>query len=89
MRSQNENGQIITLPIYNIFIVLPNEGGGTITSVGLKVENVEDHEDMEYNSAIDAVESLILAHAIAGVEVDSPEYIEGLETTLDAICNLQ
>jgi len=37
----------------------------------------------KFNYAYDAVESMILAHAIAGVNVATPAYIEGIESTLD------
>ena len=40
-----------------------------------------------YNNMIDAIESLILAHAIAGVDIESSSYLEGIETTIDAIGN--
>lgn len=42
-------------------------------------------EDVAYNSAIDGLESLILAHHCEGIEVDSPIYIKGIETAIDAI----
>ena len=35
----------------------------------------------------DAIESLILAHACAGIDVTSPAYLEGVNTALDAISN--
>jgi len=41
----------------------------------------------KYNNMIDAIESLILAHAIAGVDIESSSYLEGIETTIDAIGN--
>lgn len=37
--------------------------------------------------AVDYIESLILAHACAGVDVQSPAYIEGITTALEAIDN--
>lgn len=36
---------------------------------------------------LEAIESLILAHACAGVDVESPAYIEGINTALEAIDN--
>ena len=36
---------------------------------------------------VDFIESLILAHACAGVDVEAPAYITGLETALEAIDN--
>ena len=56
---------------------------GTITS-DLK-EPVRSAADRLYNAAIDGLESLILAHACAGINVGSPAYVEGIETAVDAI----
>lgn len=36
---------------------------------------------------LEALESLILAHACAGVDVESAAYIEGINTALEAIDN--
>jgi len=41
----------------------------------------------QFNAAIDGLESLILAHACAGVDVESPAYIEGVETAVEGIAN--
>lgn len=41
----------------------------------------------KYNAAVDALESLVLGHACAGVKVDDPKYVKGLETALDAFSN--
>lgn len=38
-----------------------------------------------YDSQIDALETLILSHAIAGVDIESDEYIMGISTTLETI----
>lgn len=40
-----------------------------------------------WNSKCDAVECLILSHACAGVNVGSPEYVEGLETAIETMSN--
>lgn len=47
------------------------------------------HEDnpvyrLQYNGAIDGITSLILAHACAGINVESPAYLEGIETAIQA-----
>lgn len=57
---------------------------GTITS-NLKRDTTA--EEAEYIAAIDGLESLILAHACAGIDVTTPAYIEGIETTVEAIAN--
>jgi hypothetical protein len=41
----------------------------------------------QFNAAIDGLEAMILAHACAGVDVESPAYIEGIETVVEAIVN--
>ena len=41
----------------------------------------------QYNTAIDAIESIILAHAVAGLDVEASEYLEGLNSALDKIAN--
>ena len=50
------------------------------------VEGDQAREDrLRYETAIEAVESLILAHACAGIGVDAHAYVEGIETAVDAI----
>lgn len=81
----------IRLPCFDITIRLDRKntakapGAGTLTS-NLKVPD-NTAGDREYNAAIDSLESLILAHACAGVDVESPAYVEGIETAVDAITN--
>jgi len=40
-----------------------------------------------HNAMIDAIESMILAHACTGIDVESEPYVSGIETVLDAIEN--
>jgi hypothetical protein len=81
----------IRLPCYGITIRLDlkntadSPGAGTIAS-DLK-EPGKSAGDRCYNAAVDGLESLILAHACAGVDVESPAYIEGIETAVEAIFN--
>ena len=44
-------------------------------------------QDEDEDPALDAVEWLVLAHACAGVDVESDAYLEGLNTTLEGIDN--
>lgn len=46
-----------------------------------------DEEDVAGVTAGDALESMILAHAVAGIDVASPAYVEGIETAVEAIAN--
>ena len=60
-------------------------GAGTIAS---DLRNPgKNAANRQYNAAVDGLESLILAHACAGVDVESPAYVEGIETAVDAIAN--
>jgi hypothetical protein len=74
----------LELPCYGIVVTIAKDGGGSVTS------DLHDSEDTWYpcyDPAINALESLILAHACAGIPVDSPAYVEGIETAVDAILN--
>ena len=59
----------------------PKDGN---TEFDIEDENAEI--DM-FNSAIDGLESLILAHACAGVDVETAEYVAGVETAIQSIGN--
>jgi hypothetical protein len=67
------------LGVYGIVIV-----DGTITS-DLKVGDIPGHE--EFDAAMDGIESIILAHHEAGIDVSSPAYLEGIETAVQACAN--
>jgi hypothetical protein len=71
----------ITLPCFGIVIeVIDN--AGTIAS-----DFKADGDNPELTAAMDAIESLILAHACAGVDVASPAYVEGIETAVETCWN--
>jgi len=69
------------LPCFEITVVV-QDGGGCVTSALHEV-----NAPSEYEAGIDAIESLILAHACAGVDVASGAYIEGVETAVNAVAN--
>jgi hypothetical protein len=58
--------------------------GGTIRS-DLKEEGQPNN--WPFNAAMDALESIVLGHACAGVDVESYAYIEGIEIAVDSIAN--
>lgn len=68
-----------------MFITL-NENQGTIRSSFLEDS---DNLDPELKNMLDAIESLVLAHACAGIDVQSIPYLQGLETSVEAIFNRQ
>jgi hypothetical protein len=73
----------IELPIYGITLELNGDGGGSISS---DLNDEVDGEN-EWEASVDALESLILAHACAGIDVTAPAYIEGIQTAVEAITN--
>jgi hypothetical protein len=81
----------IRLPCHGITIRLrrnnsPDRPGSGSISSNLKGPS-QTAADRLYNAAIDGLESLILAHACAGIDVESPAYLEGIETAADALAN--
>jgi hypothetical protein len=46
-----------------------------------------DKDDEGFNAAIDAVESMVLGHACAGIDVTDPRYVEGIRTCVEACAN--
>ena len=76
--------KIIKLPCHEITIYI-SDGKGDIQS-DLKGDPwARCIENESYMAAIDGITSIILAHAIAGVDVESPTYIEGIETAVETI----
>lgn len=78
----------LELGIYGIVISYNSEedkGGCAITSE--MKELPETKENKEYNAAVDGIESMILAHFSAGIEVWSTAYLEGIEAANNAIGN--
>lgn len=47
----------------------------------------EPNESPEAKMCFDTLESLILAHFVAGVDVATPAYLEGIETAVEAVTN--
>jgi len=74
----------IRLPIYDIVITLEEDRGSLRSSLN---EDAEPGDDPELTAAFDAIESLVLAHAVAGVNVEDPKYLEGLEVAIEACGN--
>lgn len=72
--------EAIVLDAFGIQITLTEDGGGAITST------LKEGDD-RYDHVIDGIESMILAHAIAGIDVNSPAYLEGIETAVLSAAN--
>lgn len=73
-----------------ITLQLDGEDGGAVRSTLQITERDADFEAeyrQDYNSAIDGLESLVLAHACAGVDVQDARYVAGIGAALEAISN--
>ena len=88
----------IELPCYGIVIELGPEdperpgayqGGNLVNGLPREEPDSDDDEEdpAEYNAAMDGIESLILANAIAGVAVSSLAYVDGIESAVHACAN--
>jgi hypothetical protein len=74
--------KIIKTGVFGIEVTLVGDGSGKIVS---DLRDESDCSNAAYSSAVDALESLILAHACAGVDIAAPAYLEGVEVAVEAI----
>ncbi len=58
--------------------------GSTAGGGGSGNTETEVASRLAYNGAVDGIMSMILAHAISGIDVETPAYLEGIETALQA-----
>jgi hypothetical protein len=82
-------GRIINLNVGNLepcTIALTGDGGGAI-SHNWDIKNVLDEGDNVFNGAVDGIVSMILSHAIAGVDVESEAYRSGVFSALEQCGN--
>ena len=78
--------RVYNLPCYGITVRVDEYGCGSIEST-IRENLMCDIQDVEGQAAADAVESLILAHACAGVDIEARSYVIGLEVSMEAIAN--
>jgi len=71
---------------FGIVVTIGDDGFSTVCSnLHEEPDCPEDEEACEiYNCRMDAIESMVLAHAHAGIDIESKEYIEGIETAVNA-----
>jgi len=80
-----DKGRTIKLPCFDIVVELDGEGYGQITSCLHEDIPIMTEEDKEFHAAMDAIESIVMAHAVAGIDIEIPAYLEGIETAVNAI----
>lgn len=78
----------IELSAYHIILEVsePNQDGGRSGKI-VHSELMDGEEPPELKAALDALESMVLAHACEGIDVTTPAYICGFETAVDACLN--
>lgn len=72
----------------NIFVHYDEEGNYTSARQTGGQSTVEEDSTDPYDIAIATLEATALAHACAGIDVEDPKYIEGMQTLYDKIANL-
>lgn len=82
----------IKLPCFGIIVNLTGDGGGSISSD--LHEDPDEKSDYDgqckvdaYNTAIDGLESLILACACSGIDIESSAFLEAIESAVQGIAN--
>ena len=76
---------------YGIVIEVGDNKFGKLVESNLKEQLIDEKEEVsireQSEAQADALESLILGHACAGIDISSEAYVEGLDTCLEAIAN--
>jgi hypothetical protein len=80
--------RVIKLPCFGIKVTLAQKGGAITSDLHEELDEAEITPESEnYEAAIDGIESMILAHACAGVDIESPAYVEGIEAAIQEAGN--
>ena len=75
-------GRLIKLAIHNMEVRLNGDGTGTVMSDLYRDPRYTS--DPEWRAAVDAIENVVLAHALSGLNVASPIYCQGLDLAFKA-----
>jgi hypothetical protein len=78
----------IKLPLYGIIVTFASANdrkGGAIASD--LHEPIASAEDDKYDGAMDGIEAMILGHAIAGIDITTPAYLEGIQSAVEGCAN--
>lgn len=77
----------VKLNIGDVVIETNSKGGGVITSSAIENEKTSNGKNSEYNAFLDGLESVLLAMACNGVDVESSSVTLAFNTALDAGCD--
>lgn len=70
----------------NIIVVTVYENGGLSVCSDLH-EYLDDEDDEAYNTGIDVIEALVMAHVSQGIDVTSKAYRKGLDIAIEGLAN--
>ena len=79
-----------TIPKYGITVEVMTNNGKNAGAINSKlIEHLVGNEMPEDSiiGAVNAIESLILGHACAGLDIGTEDYITGLDSAIEAIAN--
>jgi len=71
--------------VYGITVYLSGDGEVPNGRIVSDLIDGSDDPDVELCAALSGLESLILAHACAGIDITTPAYLEGIEVAINAI----
>lgn len=66
-------------------LTYPDDHGRRQGGISSSLHTVDG--DDAFNAAMDAIESLVLGHVCAGIDVTDPRYVEGIRTCIEACGN--
>ena len=83
--------EIISLPIFDITVTLNHVKGSKDIQGGTITSNLKDgepgDENPEFDAGMDAIESLVLAYAVAGGDIASSQFQTAIMTAVEAVAN--
>jgi len=74
-------------PLCDFDCPLANKWATIKDAMSYKEKKEELESNRLYNYAMDALESMILGHACAGIDITTPAYIEGIESAVQGCAN--
>ncbi len=78
---------MIRLPCYGMILKVVDESGWISSDLTVDKPSERATPIDPYYAAVDGIESMVLAHACAGIDVTTTAYIEGIETAVEAVAD--